>query len=330
MKRPAVHLSRRSSLLAVLVLISLLHPSSVLHSQELEGPQGGDASIRSDGSLEIAPPTPVTGEPSFEGRGFSIDRSPSVDSPFESGTPLKLSPARPKVGEQAIIGTDDRTEVDPTTTFPARAVALITLQFGESAYWCTGWLYGPNVVATAGHCVHSGGPDGVWANSVYVYPGQNGLTSPYGVCAAKWLASVVGWVRQEREDHDYGAIKLDCSIGTVTGWFGYFWQPTRLTGQPSTINGYPGDKPLTQWQSRDRIRYSGSHQLFYANDTIAGMSGSPVYGYRLPGSPDCAGYCAMAIHGYGLHGRFPHNAYNHGVRIRKAVVSNLKSWKDRP
>lgn len=58
-------------------------------------------------------------------------------------------------GAETIIDVDTRMRVADTRRYPAKATALITFDGG----WCTGWFYRPNVVATAGHCVHTGGDD---------------------------------------------------------------------------------------------------------------------------------------------------------------------------
>lgn len=229
------------------------------------------------------------------------------------------------IGAESIIGVDSRVKVTNTTTFPARATALVTFTGGR----CTGWMYGPDIVMTAGHCVHTGA-GGTWRSNVVVYPGRNGASSPYGSCTARRLHTVSGWASSSNESYDYGAIKLNCTVGYSTGWYGYWWQTASLTGTPTTISGYPGDKPLEQWRSYDSVRVTGSHQLFYQNDTTGGMSGSPVYAYRSSGSSYCSGYCAMAIHAYGLHGSYPHSSNNHGTRIREAVFNNMQSWKYAP
>jgi glutamyl endopeptidase len=77
--------------------------------------------------------------------------------------------------------------------------------------------------------------------------------------------------------------------------------------------GYPGDKPRTQWLSTGLVNATTDHQLFYTNDTIGGMSGSPVF--RTGEQPGCGRTaCAAAIHTEGVHGSGLHGAYNHGTR----------------
>lgn len=219
---------------------------------------------------------------------------------------------------EVIIGADTRERLY-TTTYPSRAKVLITFTGGR----CSGTLIGPNTVATAGHCVHTGGPGGAWRprTSFRIYPGRNGTVSPYGVCTARSLHSVAGWTNSSNEEYDYGAIKLNCSVGNTVGWFGM----TSATPAyfPTIVGGYPGDRPLTQWQGSDRVRTYSARQAFYRNDTFGGMSGSAVW-------YDGNGPYMFGIHAYGTHGSGSHALYNHGVRLVSAVFNNLVAWKNLP
>ena len=91
------------------------------------------------------------------------------------------------------------------------------------------------------------------------------------------------------DQYDYAAMKLDCTVGNQTGWFGWWWQTTSLDGQVSKIIGYPGDKAGQQWKSKDYVRYTDARRLFYGNDTAGGNSGSPVFRIRGANEPMCAG-----------------------------------------
>ena len=285
------------------------------------------ASVSSDGSdVSPAPRTTLRGVQGFAGTARLVaDRTAA-----EPGAAPLLSPGEEDgVHPETVIGTDDRVRVTPTTAYPARAVALVTLKQGGFSLTCTAWMIGPDTAATAGHCVHSGGTTGQFSTSVRVFPGRNAGSGPYGSCAARRLYTTVGWASLRDERYDYGAIKLACTIGTVTGWFGFFAQTATLTGVEQRINGYPDDKRLTQWRNDDRIRLSLTDQLFYEADTLGGMSGSPVYQPARVGR-FCTGVCAIAIHGYGVHGAPPHGTSNHGTRITPAVFDNLRAWRDAP
>ncbi len=297
----------------------------------------GEAALNEPVSnIEAAPtPPPVTGggggETPFTGQ-TEAGRADAALAEFQGAEETTEEVFRlwalPPVSEgiETIIGLDNRTRVTTTTTFPWRAIVLITFDAGR----CSGALYGKDVVVTAGHCIHSGGTGGSWQTNVRVYPGRNGATAPYGSCTSKSLHSVLGWTRDRNERFDYGVIKLNCSIGNTTGWFGLWWQGASLNGTSSQIAGYPGDKPLEQWQSTDRVRVSEAEQVFYFNDTVGGVSGSAVFANRPAGSPFCVGHCIMAIHAYGLHGAPPHSNHNHATRLTQGRFDNLVRWRNLP
>nr|MDT0656638.1 trypsin-like serine protease [Micromonospora sp. DSM 115978] len=323
-------MNTRSRLARLVVSAALLVGAGLVG---LPGPAGAatstgglDRPVTSDGSrVLVATKADVRGRSGFSGTGSPVDATATA--------PGGRSDTAVGMGIESIFGPDDRIRITPTTSFPARAVVQITR---NGAAHCTGWLYGPDIVATAGHCVHSGGSGGAWfTGQLTVWPGRNGTAAPYGGCTARRLYSVVGWTVNGLEEHDYGAIKLNCTVGNTTGWFGYWWQTASLAGNSTLINGYPGDKPFgEQWRGDNVARtvaVSQANQIFYSNDTMGGMSGSPVYRYRVPGSAFCAGYCAMGIHAYGFpHLGFPHNTYNHGTRITEVRFNNMQAWRAAP
>lgn len=283
----------------------------------------GHQPVSSDGSI-IVPLKNVyrSFSPSKRPMGKASDARAEFkggDTPEEAARLSRLEPTTAPQSRESIIGTDDRVRIDDTTSFPASATALVTFDGG----FCTGWVINANTVATAGHCVHTGGTNGTWRTNVVVYPGRNGVDSPYGSCSARSLYSTAGWTSDANDEYDYGAIKLNCSIGRSTGVYGFFWQQASLDGLPTIINAYPGDKSsdnsYEQWQSLDEVRVTEPRRVFYENDTEAGMSGGPVY-YNRTG----CGICSMAIHTYGS------SDINHGTRITQAVFNNLMAWSNAP
>lgn len=266
----------------------------------------------------------------FEGTAIDrlealIDQGVSLEAPDVEAI-ANLEPATSGIdteGAEVVLGGWDTRTRHYTTDYPANAVVLITSSIGV----CTGWLTGPNTVITAGHCVHSGGPGGSWGSNFVVYPGYD-QGSPYGSCGWVGAASVLGWVNNRNEKFDYGAIKLNCTVGNTTGWFGF----TKKRGKkkdPTRITGYPGDKPRwTQWESADHVKVKKSKQVFYPNDTAGGMSGSPVWFDNTGNNIFTNGPYAFAIHAYGTHGSGPHNKYNHGTLINKSVYNNILFWRN--
>jgi len=306
-------------ILAIVFCIGL--PSGAANADSL------DTMVFSDGSelivQQIDDAEELTIAEPYQGTMLSeeelFDLGVNIDSYHDVEDLLALEPVTNELGISAIIGIDTRVRTY-TTSYPARAVVLITFNAG----FCTGWLIGPDTVVTAGHCVHSGGTLGDWYSNYTIYPGRNQSIIPYGSCGAMWLASVTGWTEQKNENYDYGAIKLDCDVGDDIGYFGFMWKKgkKKMKNYPAAISGYPADKNFDQWQSHNKVRVSKKKQIFYENDTIAGMSGSPVWYDNYTYGP-----VAIGIHTMGPHGLGPHSIYNHGTRIDKGVFNNLMYWR---
>lgn len=224
----------------------------------------------------------------------------------------------------SIIGTDNRVRVTLTTSYPARAIVLINR---NGNLHCTGWLVSKNTVLTAGHCVHTGGSTGTWYSGLTFRPGNDGNTAPYGTCSPRrngvWALN--GWLKSRDTRYDAGIIKLNCTVGNRVGWFGMWWQSATLDGLRTIVQGYPGDKPSTQWRAADFVRATEAEKIYYRNDTVGGQSGSPVWQNRSSGSAFCSGVCAMAIHTNGLTSSGFGRTNNSGTRITRAKYNTFVS-----
>jgi glutamyl endopeptidase len=229
---------------------------------------------------------------------------------------------------RSIIGFDARMRTY-TTRYPNSAIVYITR---NGVHWCTGWMISSNTLATAGHCVHPGGGGTSRyypASQFRVYPGYDGSgAGPYGSCTVRRTHSVVGWSTNGNRDFDYGAMRLNCTIGFQTGAFGYY-APTQSTllGQPIVTAGYPGDKPRTQWTSSDIIRSVSSFRVFYRADTVGGQSGSPVWNEGL-NATFTSGVYAFAVHAYGVGAS--NNNTNSAPWLNPTRVTNYNGWRLAP
>jgi glutamyl endopeptidase len=286
-------------------------------------PASADAPVivTSDGRTVPVTPANRRGTDGSPGRPDGTASAPATSTPPAVGPPT--------VGvAQTILGKDNRTRVSDTTTKPGRMVALMTLAGNQ---WCTGFMIGPDTLVTAGHCVYDITSNAFLdASQIAVYPGYDSAAAnpaPYGGCAARLLLSTTGWTVLHSDEYDYGAVKLTCTVGQQTGWFGWWSQTASLDGTQSRNIGYPGDKPLGEWKSTDSIRVSEPRRLYYANDTYGGNSGSPIFTKRAAGAAQCGGWCVMAVHGYGTYGSYPTSAWNHGVRVTKDVSDTFFAWR---
>jgi glutamyl endopeptidase len=218
---------------------------------------------------------------------------------------------------EAIIGTDSRFKVNPYT-YPERAVSLIT--YNGSTH-CTGWLVSKDTLVTAGHCVYSLTSKWRDASAFRIYPGYSDNYTPYGSCGVKAIYSSYGWVMAADSTADIGLLKLDCSIGNSTGYFGYF-AASSVDNTSVTINGYPGDKndARQQWASIGTISRSTDSKLYYDNDTYGGMSGSPIW-VRNSNNDTAWG---IGIHTAG------ETTTNSGTRISQDVYELITAVKELP
>ncbi|HCT75219.1 MAG TPA: hypothetical protein DGT23_01215 [Micromonosporaceae bacterium] len=242
---------------------------------------------------------------------------------------LEGTTAPSDIGISSIVGGDDRYQTTPANWWPASSTVFITRTTGGVARGhCTGWMIGANTLITAGHCVYPrNGTD--WYNRAEftVWPGRDGGSSPYGSCTVASLHSVNGWTSSFSNGWDYGAMKLNCTVGNNTGTFGFMWTSASQNGTATYNRGYSGDKAFgTQWASYDQIRVTQDRELFYFHDTAGGNSGGPVYTYS---NPNCNGPCGVAVHAHGFHGSgAPNNNHNSGPRIVEPVFNNFIYWRD--
>jgi glutamyl endopeptidase len=229
---------------------------------------------------------------------------------------------------QQVIGDDDRIWIPSPNPYPFRAVVHVKADSKN----CSGWLIGSDTVITAGHCVHEG-KKFMSVTAVVVtssIEGEEGkFKTPFPICHAKRLYSTAGWVSTADEAFDYGAIKLDCTLGDLVGWLGAGDQPSPA-GKRGQITAYDPNTEASTCKRFGTFRTLcvavgkpmtlRGPQLFYNTDVDPGGSGAPVVVSTAP-------TFAVAIHGYGgNHGVPPHSTLNHGVLITTRVFQNLLAW----
>ncbi|SDM94348.1 glutamyl endopeptidase [Streptomyces sp. cf386] len=261
--------------------------------EELEAP--GGALAATEETIE-----PYTGSGDMTGAGPNVSFEPTPED--TSGGDVSID---------SVIGTDNRTRITATTSHPSRAIVYLT----SSDARCTGFLVSKDTVVTAGHCVHPGGTGSTadFFSDFRAYPGKNGSSNPYGSCGWTQVWTDNAWINDEDGSHDWGVIKLNCSIGNTVGWLGYRWQGASLNGTSVTVRGYPDDKAYaTLWTHSGSIQYSYTNILGYTIDTGAGQSGSPAYDANL---------YAVGIHVRGAGGSI---AYNQAKRITESLFDIIQ------
>lgn len=315
-------------------LISMTAIPLMVASAALAG--SGDAPTASDGSRGAAPSgesastlvTPSRGSDATDiSRLRSEGAQPAANTPFPTDGMATVARGAERAGTRSVIGYDSRRRVY-TNLYPSRAIVFIEL---NGAHLCTGFMYSPNMVATAGHCVHTGGSTGAWRSRIQmrVYAGRDGAASPFGFCTVARLHSVTGWTQSANPRFDYGAMRLNCTVGSTVGWFGlYAPSDSVLLNSPAIVSGYPGDKPRDQWTSSDKIRQVIPEMIAYRMDTIGGHSGSPVWHDR-DEATSASGAWAIGVHNYGTGLGLFNNA-NSAARLSSARITNYVNWRNLP
>lgn len=227
---------------------------------------------------------------------------------------------------ESIIGTDGRSRITSTSTYPWRTITQLIVTFPNGfQYGCSGAIIGRSDnnafhVLTAGHCVYSNS-DGGWATSIRVVPGLNGDYMPYNYAWATKLRSYSGWVNNQDHQHDWAVITLDRRVGNYVGWMGrqsdLYWSSI-YTGTLYTA-GYPCDKGGDEmWYDADSGRTATEYNHWYYMDTMGCQSGSPVW--RMDGSDRYI----LTVHAYGDDG----SGSNHGTRLDFEKFNRIPTWID--
>ena len=225
---------------------------------------------------------------------------------------------------ESIIGSDGRTQISDTTTYPWRTICKLYSTFPNGAVGgCSGAIIGcPDGhgyhVLTAGHCIHSQ-DNGGWATSVRVIPGLDNTYMPFNDAWGTFVRSYSGWTENEDHRHDWALITLDRNIGDYVGWMGRMTDSSSSSIYTGTLNtaGYPGDKGgETMWFDYDSGCSANDYNHWYKMDTWEGQSGSPVWRYI-----DDSRYI-LTVHAYGNDG----SGCNHGTRLNNEKYDRIITW----
>lgn len=289
--------------------------------------QFGKAGAPAAKTIEVAaPPVMKAKKPESAGaEAAPMDESTMLDAYWASygdaATRAMLRSTNHNKIMEVVIGTDDRTQISDTTVYPLRCIASLRITAQDGTGWIgTGWLVGPRLLLTAGHCVYMSDHGG-WVQQMEVIPGRQGDTFPYQSCIATEFRSVHGWIDDGKSEFDYGAILLPEAnrYGDQLGWFGFqVRSDDDLNNLTVNISGYPGDKPSgTQWYLSGPIKNVSDRNFTYDIDTAGGQSGAPVWVYQNDGSR-----LGVGVHTNGAMGG------NSATRITQEVYDNITAWRN--
>ncbi|BBK31386.1 V8-like Glu-specific endopeptidase [Stella humosa] len=183
-----------------------------------------------------------------------------------------------------IFDTDDRAPVTQTTVLPWSAVVRLDMIFPDGEAVATGVLIGPNDLLTVGHAVYIEEYGG-WATAIYVTPGLNGASEPYGTAVSVAFQVDQRWIDNQPLDapldpfaFDYALVTLDRPLGDVAGTLpvGVLDNPVGVAVEAA---GYPADKGYDfLYRTTGTVDEIEPEALLFTDDLdlSAGQSGSPV------------------------------------------------------
>lgn len=237
------------------------------------------------------------------------------------------------ISPNAIVGSDNRTRVNPTNVGPYCNTVQVHATFsGGVAKTGSGFMIGPSAVATAAHCVYDDNYGGN-ATSVTIIPAKNGSTYPYGSTTSKKLVVSTSYKTTKSTDDDWAVVELNDALGNQTGWLGLKWQSSTYDDTYGYNTGYPSPDAM-DGQANDRYMFLGTGNVKSSStytfkgdwDASAGNSGGPVFAYYSD-----LGYTAIGILTSGSAGStdgssYP-TAYSTATRITQSIFNLFMTYR---
>jgi hypothetical protein len=155
----------------------------------------------------------------------------------------------PQSTRALLVGSTAAPWPGSATAPPATTSGKVFFTKAGLNYVCSGSAINSNgkrVVFTAGHCVHSGGPNGAWHTNWAFVPAYNNGARPYGTWTAAQPWSLNGWINSSNRAYDIGAVVTNLLNGrrlvNVVGGQGIEWNFPLV--QYMYQFGYPSRAPF--------------------------------------------------------------------------------------
>jgi V8-like Glu-specific endopeptidase len=172
--------------------------------------------------------------------------------------------------------------------YPYITVGKLFFSVGGDPFVCSAAVIQRRVVATAGHCVHSGTSAGFHSNWVFVPAFRDGA-APFRSWNWRYVATTGTWANGGGgvpNAADYAMIEFadqslstgapPSKIGNVVGWLG--WQTLNLVSNHTSKLGYPCNLDSCQKMQdvmSNSFRTMAPNNVEYGSDARGGSSGGP-------------------------------------------------------
>ncbi|MDE6656612.1 MAG: trypsin-like serine protease, partial [Anaeroplasmataceae bacterium] len=239
-----------------------------------------------------------------------------------------------------VLGDDDRTRVTDSKSWPYLPTCLLDVVYKQVYnnedksyynlhYFCSGFMEGPNLLVTAGHCIFGDITTGKYDDNkdnrkfpdeVKVYAGANSIDDvslgekyPY-YAKVSFINIQKAYYENDTFDYDWAALELDRDLGNRTGYYGRIRDWYSASAEVYSY-GYPTDKTLaTMWESYGKLLEKTTYTYRYDFDSFGGQSGSPVF---MTDDDGVTYVCGIHTHGS--------TSYNGGTIFNSFIMNYLRS-----
>lgn len=184
-------------------------------------------------------------------------------------------------GTYSIIGPDNRFDTSQFSEVYHK-VCYITGTAGNSTYSGTGFLIGPNTVATSSHVIYDKNKYGGYLSNVKVSFEEKNQTDSNKIAYATYMHGFAADVNDK--NNDWAIIELNKPLGEMFGYFGYTTACNK--GASVSMTGFPYDRSMMT-TCNGQIDSIENNTLWHNCDSMNGSSGSPLYRSDL---------CVVGIH----------------------------------
>lgn len=233
--------------------------------------------------------------------------------------------SRPKISltQSLLTDGDRRTEINDPSLMPWQMICLLKIRCKDGIdHIGTGWIAGPRLIITAGHCLYHDGILSGWADHIEVLPGHIDGASGKTYISAR-METTTEWLYKGDENFDIGAIFLSEDIENLYGSFSVGSYPDQFfQDRLVNISGYPATRyGDIQLHHENRVNSVTRTKLYYDVDTEGGQSGSPIWIYE---DDNLENPVVVGVHSYGAGNS---QIGNSGVRINSKIYELITKWK---